>query len=338
MPSHSIPPDASRIAPFLTHEVSFHGRTTLIPPDSSGRVRKEKQPSPARSRPESSNSRRYNGSSQAGFTESPGRSTAVVLPQREQSRDRSTHIANAESLRLASYRDSVVPDDPPPAYESDCNPQFRFSQSLTSRGPPGGIQAPGQLCASCSCSVHNQSFLPSVNSPTSDIASTSNASDASSETDIQIIDAQTSPTSSVGNDPPLSPSSSSIAERVRNGLRRQKSAIGLLASPVASISSSSRTRADDGLTTSSSVVDLAVAHTQEEPLTRTRSLVIVSRDESEEDGISQLEGVCGHQQSQSHQRSSSHPFSLLRGGSSSSSSLLSRTSPAFLKRDRKSVV
>ena len=44
--------DPNRIAPYLTHLVTHHGQTTLIPPQNAGRIRKSPKKTPERARGE----------------------------------------------------------------------------------------------------------------------------------------------------------------------------------------------------------------------------------------------------------------------------------------------
>uniref|UniRef100_A0A0W0GAE7 Uncharacterized protein n=1 Tax=Moniliophthora roreri TaxID=221103 RepID=A0A0W0GAE7_MONRR len=117
--------DAANNAPYLTHLVTHHGQTTLIPPDNAGRIRQ--QPKKQRSRKPERNVRQEED---LRFNTGPKFCKITPMSSRTNERRNRSHRTNAREEVQNSIADDGIPDYPPPSFaEAMSSPSISLTPS-----------------------------------------------------------------------------------------------------------------------------------------------------------------------------------------------------------------
>ncbi|THU92813.1 hypothetical protein K435DRAFT_800164, partial [Dendrothele bispora CBS 962.96] len=168
--------DAAHIAPYLTHEVSHLGQTTLIPPETAGRMRQVKKKK-TRTNPTSNNppqNTKGSGSStrQAQLDEAVRFNTGprnIRVSNPLASSSRTSDRRSRRQDRRENYEDDDIPDYPPPPFdEAIATPAIPVSPSTTTLVNPSSINPPLPLPPSPPLPAQIGSQTPGRNSPDSD--------------------------------------------------------------------------------------------------------------------------------------------------------------------------
>ncbi|PCH39142.1 hypothetical protein WOLCODRAFT_167820, partial [Wolfiporia cocos MD-104 SS10] len=108
------PPEALRVAPYLTHIVTHHGQLTLTPPQNAGRARK-----PTKKRPDRSQAERRPAEEEPRFTTAvrPAVSRRLQAPAVRTRKQSPGARSPTEHTALTEVLDVLVPDYPPPSFQ-----------------------------------------------------------------------------------------------------------------------------------------------------------------------------------------------------------------------------
>ncbi|KAF5371699.1 hypothetical protein D9758_003410 [Tetrapyrgos nigripes] len=129
MPSQRLA-DAAHIAPYLTHELTHHGQTTLIPPETAGRMRQVKKKSRTTPIPsKGQNTRQAQADEEVRFSTGP---RLIRIPNPSSNPSRTGDRARPRRQGRRDDYDDDIPDYPPPPFsEAISTPPISVSPSTT---------------------------------------------------------------------------------------------------------------------------------------------------------------------------------------------------------------